>query len=171
MLRIVVHRKTNVSHGHMIRPAHSRAKLVVCCALHAWWLHTYHCRASTAIFLVPVCAPCYISLSWSYRWLRCAGGEHCVLTRLWFHSTHVANVTLLPAEALCCLSQSTRLMVSVRWRITAFSIVLDWKRIKPSSSWFPLKFPSGSLELNSFIRLGERLEESGTRCLRPVLKL
>ena len=43
-----------------------------------------------------------------------------MLTRLWFHSTHVANVTLLPAEALCCLSQSTRLMVSVRWNTTAF---------------------------------------------------
>ena len=52
-----------------------------------------------------------------------------MLTRLWFHSTHVADVTLLPAEALCCLSQSTRLMVSVRWHTTAFSIVYKISRL------------------------------------------
>ena len=128
MLRIVVHHKTNVSHDHMRQPVHTRVKLVVCCTLHAWWLHTSHCRAPTAIFLVPVWAPCYISPGWSYMWLRWADGEHCVLTRLWFHSTPVADVTLLPAEALCCLSQSTRLMVSVRWHTTAFSIVYKISR-------------------------------------------
>ena len=52
MLRIVVHHKTNVSHDHMRQPVHTRVKLVVCCTLHAWWLHTSHYRAPTAIFLV-----------------------------------------------------------------------------------------------------------------------
>ena len=123
MLRIVVHHNTNVSHDHMRQPVHATAKPVVCCTLHAWWLHTSYRRAPTAIFLVPVWTPCYISLGWSYMWLRWAASENCVLTILWYHSTHVADVTLLPAEALCCLSQSTRLMVSVRWHTTAFSIV------------------------------------------------
>ena len=58
MLRIVVHHKTNVSHNHMRQPVHTRAKPVVCCTLHAWWLHTSHCRAPTAIFLVGTFMPC-----------------------------------------------------------------------------------------------------------------
>ena len=32
------------------------------------------------------------------------------------------------------------------------NVTLDWRPIKPFSSRFPLKFPSGSMELNSFIR-------------------
>ena len=37
---------------HMRQPVHTRVKLVVCCTLHAWWLHTSHYCAPTAIFLV-----------------------------------------------------------------------------------------------------------------------
>ena len=101
-----------------------------CCMLHIACLVVAHfpLPCTNSHLLGPVLAPCYISPGWSYMWLRWAGGEHCVLTRLWFHSTHVADVTLLPAEALCCLSQSTRLMVSVRWHTTAFSIVYKISR-------------------------------------------
>jgi hypothetical protein len=48
----------------------------------------------------------------------------------------------------------------LRWRLAAVltckSFVIHGYRgerlIEPSSSWFPPKFPSGQLELNSFIR-------------------
>ena len=52
MLRMVVHHNTNVSHDHMRQPVHTRVKLVVCCTLHASWLHTSNYFAPTAIFLI-----------------------------------------------------------------------------------------------------------------------
>ena len=41
-----------VSHDHMRQPVHTGVKLVVCCTLHASWLHTSHYFAPTVIFLI-----------------------------------------------------------------------------------------------------------------------
>ena len=68
---------------------------------------------------------------------------------------------------LCCCCCVVVVVCVVCW----CCVVEEERLIGPSGCWFPPKFPSGELKLNSFIRQGDGLEESDTCCSRSILKL